>query len=257
MGWKFFDKQRIDTAGVLAVRLEKLLIIFFVLSWFDVGANVFFMMQGSGFNLFPFIFIGIAWFVWFLGWKGATERKPCCLMAYFVLTLIGAIFQVIGFFVTSVGGSLFTILLLNQCATDNECAHNVDAKSLLKEYPWIITAIFAISIVIYIIPLFLNVIGLFLSMAIRKELLVLKRAETLSLQEEGNCNTAKTDCVKMEQEQEPQQQQPDMGVPIFYAMPQQQNMSFVPQYMPLQVAGNNGAPTVVFVPYPQDETVQQ
>jgi len=257
MGWKFFDKQRVDTAGVLAVRLEKLLITFFVLSFLDVGFNVLLMMKVHEFNLLPFIFIGIAWFVWYLGWKGATQRKPCCLMAYFVLTLIGAIFQIIGFFLTSVGGSLVTIMLLNSCAQDTGCTHYVNAKQLLSEYPWIITGIFVFSIVVYIIPLFLNVIGLFLSMAVRKELLAIRKAETLCLQEEGNCNSAKSDFAPVKMEQEEQQQQPEMSAPVFYATPQQ-NMSFMPtQYMPLQVVNSNGEPSVVFVPYPQDQTVQQ
>jgi len=253
MGCKFFDKQRVDTAGVLAVRLEKLLIIFFALSFLDVGANLFLMVKYNGFSLMPFIFTGIAWFVWYLGWKGATQRNPCCLMAYFVMTLIGAILETIGFFLTAVGGSLVTIMFLNDCAQDTGCTKYIDAKELLAEYPWIITAIFVVSIIVYIIPLFLNVIGLFLSMAIRKELLAIRKAETLCLQEEGNCNTAKSDFAPVKMVQEEQEQQPQMSAPVFYAAPQQNMYS----YMPLQVNGNNGEPTVVFVPYPQDQTVQQ
>jgi len=239
----------------LAVRLEKLLIIFFVLSFLDVGANVYLMLKVHDFNLFPFVFIGIAWFVWYLGWKGATQRKPCCLMAYFVLTLIGAIFQIIGFFLTSVGGSLVAVMLLNACASDLNCTDFAESKKLLAAYPLIIATIFAFSIIVYILPLFLNVIGLFLSMAIRKELLAIRKSETLCLQEEGNCNTAKSDFAPVNMEQEPEEQQPQMSAPVFYAAPQQNFLST--QYMPLQVVNGNGEPAVVYVPYPQDQTVQQ
>ena len=52
MGCKFFDKQRVDTAGVLAVRLEKLLIIHYVRSHIDLSGTT----SGPaypGINYFP------------------------------------------------------------------------------------------------------------------------------------------------------------------------------------------------------------
>jgi len=198
--------------------------------------------------IFPFAVTAVAWGVWLLGWKGATKRNPCALMGYFVFTLIGAIFQVLGFFFTSVGGSLITVLVLNKCAQDAECPDTMESRRLLPEYPWIITVIFVFSIVVYIIPLFLNVIGLFLSMAIRKELLAIRRVQQqhLALQEEGCCNSVKADSVPV------QEQQAQVAAPIFYA---QQGQG----YMPLTAQQGNGIPTIIYVPYPaeQQEYTQQ
>jgi hypothetical protein len=253
MGCKFFDKQRVDTAGILGVRLEKLLMTFFFLSFIGLGINIAEMVIWKVVLMGPLLFTMIAWFVWWLGWRGATQRKTCALLAYFIFTLIGAIFQLIGFFLTSVGGSLITVLLINQCAEDTACPQNVHAKHLLEEYPWIIAVIFIFSIVVYIIPLFMNIIGLFLSMAMRKELLAIqKNACSLNLQEQGACGKEyKVDSYVVKPEQ--QEQQPELSAPVFYAA--SQNTPFVHQgYLPLAISGNNGeTPTVIYVPYPAQQ----
>jgi len=244
---QFFERQRIDTAGILAVRLEKLLIMFFSLSFIGLGLNIAEMIAWKVVLLGPIMFTMVAWFVWWLGWRGATQRKPCALLAYFIFTLIGAILQLVGFFLTSVGGSLITVLLLNKCAEDVSCPHFINARKLLEEYPWIIAGIFVFSIFVYIIPLFMNIIGLFLSMAVRKELLAIRKDEHLNLQEQGGCNNFKMDSYIAKPEQH---QQPEIAAPVFYAA--SQNTPFVHQgYLPLSVSGNNGeTPTIIYVPYP-------
>jgi len=248
---QFFEKQRTDAAGVLAVRLEKLLMIFYFLSFIGLGINVAEMVAWKLFMPGPLMITLIAWFVWWLGWRGATKRRPCSLLAYFIFTLIGSIFQLIGFFLTSVGGSLITVLLLNKCATDATCPHQADASRLVQEYPWIIAIIFIFSICIYIIPLFLNIIGLFLSMAIRKELLAIRKT-TLHLQEEGACpvNSYKMDSYVVKE------QQAEVAPPVFYAAPE--NSPYVHQgYVPLAITGNGATPTYIYVPYPAQQEVTQ
>jgi len=226
MGWLFFDNQRIDRAGILAVRLEKLVLIFYLLSLLEIG---FFVYMST---IIP-AFLGVlaiacvasvvAWIVWFIGWKGATKRNPLYLMVYFIQTLIGSILQVMFGFPFVMSSS---ILMTSLAAFASE------------GIVWREGIVIASAILGFVAPLALNILAMYYAIAIRRAILISKRPEVLRNQEEGSCNSVTMDYIPVNLDQQPQQPQqelppfapPVLPPPVFYPVLQQPNIiTFVPQ----------------------------
>jgi len=159
MGCSCFDKQRFDKAGVLAVRLQKLMIVMFILSLFPFGCTIHEMVQTHRVKFFPLFMFAIAWGIWIVGFKGARKRCPCWLMAFSIVSLIGAVIEIAGFFWVSVGGSVSIIVTLDKCATDPTCPDQAKANEELKQYPIILLSMFALSFLFFLVPFIMNVSG--------------------------------------------------------------------------------------------------
>jgi len=91
----FFQKQRTDTAGLLAVQLEKLIIISWVVSLLPLAVNI---SQNINANIaFAFIPTLLHWIMLACGFKGALKRRAWQLAIYNVLALIAVFFVTFGF----------------------------------------------------------------------------------------------------------------------------------------------------------------
>jgi len=251
----FFQNQRIDRAGVLAVRLEKLILVSFILSCFALALFTWEMVSLERIILGPVLGISAAWLVWMFGWKGAVNRNPALLFMYFLLTFCGSVFLLIAFFLTSIGGSVVTVVALNECASNPNCPNQDQAAADADRSPLIILMIFGISTLLWLVPLFFNIIGLVLSFHCRRELLGQKGSPVLQKIVED------TEAFPMmplhkEVEEQPQQQQQQQIPPQFYIPQPQQGQGF---YMPMPphpmgyqpVSPYPGSPQVMYIPaYP-------
>jgi len=230
----YFQKQRVDVAGVLAVRLQKLLVVFYSFSLISV-AFFGYVNLTQHLVIWPFLLLSLCWLVWGIGWKGASQRQPCLLLAYFVFTLIGSVLLLIGFVMTSVGGSIVTVLNLNDCIENGNCHDSMDqqqAEKDMENYPLIIAFIFGFSILIFIVPLFMNIIGMFLALAVRAELKStrpLPGNNKLELEQSFKMGTMKA-----------------VPEPMVYAIPQQSLQGYHPVN-----TGTQGM--IMYVPVPQGQ----
>jgi hypothetical protein len=232
---EYFKKQRIDRAGILAVRLQKLLIFLYAISLLAVALDIYVSIKLKVVLLLPFMILIGNWIVWFVGFRGAAIRHQSLLALYFGFTLVGSILQVLAFLFTSVGGSLITIFYLNKCARDEDCPEHVHAVETLKKYPVIIAFFFGLSILFWVIPLFFNIIGLALSHTIRKELKAIKMAEEEAKKEEEGIDYDDDSNIQLEY----LVVKPDMEVPV----------------MPMPVVASDGQP--IFYPAPNNPYFQQ
>jgi hypothetical protein len=212
----FFTKQRYDYAGMLAVRLQKFIILLFILSLFWFGMHVHSMVKHGQFFAGPFIGANLSWLVMYAGFIGAYRRNTALLMFYFIVSLLGALALIAGFVVASVGISL---AVLHDCQERAGC----DARA---EAPKDVTVVTAIVFAFTIVPLLLKVVGAVLALVTRREILI-ARAEAAakhSMMEEGITIPAdevvefpKAGKVDMpEVPQQPQQQIQYMPMPAFY-----------------------------------------
>jgi len=251
MGCSCFDKQRFDKAGVLAVRLQKLLITMFILSLIPFACTIHEMVQVHRVHFFPLFVFAIVWGVWFLGFRGARKRSTCRLMAYWILTFIGAVVEIVGFFWVSVGGSVAVILTLDQCAKDPSCPEQSKANEELQKYPYILLSMFAVSFLFFLLPFVLNVLGLALAWNIRKELNVIKKGQQAAIEEGAMMNSPDFKLEQFatdnKQEQQQQQQQPTM----FYAAPD--NPHIQQGYFPVNSYHPGSGGMVVMIPAPMQQ----
>jgi len=83
---RFFEEQRIDTAGKRAVTLQKFLIFFSVM---DIVVSIF----GMPSSLFV---LAMRLAVSYIGWYGATRRHHGCLITFGVLRVIQFLLDIVG-----------------------------------------------------------------------------------------------------------------------------------------------------------------
>jgi len=167
MGCRFFDKQRIDHAGILAVRLQKYIIFMWVLSSLGMGANIYLMARYEGFDPAPFISVAIQWLVLYMGFMGAYKRNTCLLLGFFLLFMFAAIMIILGFVFFSLAGSLAMV---------HTCAEHADHCNVRHDTPKIVGMVTGIGFAFTLVPLILVVVGAVLSFVTRKEILKARRA---------------------------------------------------------------------------------
>jgi len=230
----YFAKQRIDIAGVLSVRLQKLLLISLVVVLFPLGITFYDIFAHNIIYLGTLNYCLLTIFIISIGWRGAKNRNGCALLAFFVMTMFMSIYLLVGFLGDSVGRSIHTILELNKCAQDIKCKDHAQAKAEETQYNWIVFLYFVHAILNWVIPLFFHIISMFLSLAVRKELMIVKQKEKdatpLVINEEEGYSLDTLEGGK--QQQHVEQQPSAVPAPIFYT-PQGPVVATPQGYLPL------------------------
>jgi len=231
MGCTYFDQQRTDVAGVLAVRLQKLILISFALSALYLG---FFLWEGLNLHslpLGPIAIILVSWLACYIGFKGARNRNPRMLFVYIVFSAVGSFILLLSFLFASVGGSVATVLLLDKCASDPKCEKHAEAQKDMENYPLIIAVIFVVSVILFVVPLFFSVLGMFLASLVRKHLLVLhsqdRQMSVMERQKLPQTEDVSSYAMKPISTPAPEVQMQSAPMPMFFH-PQVQHQGYIP-----------------------------
>jgi len=84
----FFNKQRVDQIGFIAVRLEKALILLFILSLMPFMTNMMLWIETHHFIPLSLIFTLLNWTMLACGFKGALRRRSWQLALFNLISLI-------------------------------------------------------------------------------------------------------------------------------------------------------------------------